>query len=276
MTQTLAVARYTLLEITRRRLLLVFVAVGLFLMAGIAIAPYVLPGNASPTDKLIVSLTGLDAIVPAALVLCALAVGMTVVNHDLDSGAVVSIFAKPVSRESYTGGKLIAALSLVLLVAAIFATGSIIVVGIDGGQAYAVVFWDCAALAANAVLLMLLVMALTVYVNNLIAGAIVLAFNFVAGRVLDLHAMVQNGAITDHAFTAIANAAYWVVPHELTSNLLRTILQMRLDTHELVVRGTDPFKDIPGASNTADIAFWLGYVVLLCALLFLAVRRKQV
>jgi ABC-type transport system involved in multi-copper enzyme maturation permease subunit len=277
MTQAVAVARYTLLEITRRRLVLVVVSLGLALMAAIAITPYVLPGNIAPTAKLIVSLTGLSEVVPTALLLCALAVGMTVINHDLDSGAVVSVFAKPISRESYTGGKLIAAISLVLLIAAIFASGSMIVVGIDGGKVYNVIFWECAALAANAVLLMLLVMALTVYVNNVIAGAIVLAFNFVAGRVLGLHAMVVNGAITDHTFAAIANAVYWLVPHELTSNLQRTLMQMRLDTREVVVFGrVDPFRDIPGASGTADIAFWLGYVALLCGLLFFAVRRKQV
>jgi ABC-type transport system involved in multi-copper enzyme maturation permease subunit len=276
-TQTLAVARYTLLEISRRRLLLVVIAVGLLLMAAIAITPYVLPGNSAPTDKLIVSLSGLHEIVPTALLLCALAIGMTVINHDLDSGAVVSIFAKPVSRESYTGGKLIAAISLVLLIAVIFGAGSMMVIAIDGGQAFGVVFWESAALAANALLLMLLVMALTVYVNNVIAGAIVLAFNFAAGRVLDLHAMVVNGVITDHTFAAIANAVYWIVPHELTSNLQRTLVHMRLDMRELVVFGrADPFKDIPGASNTADIAFWLAYVVAICLLLFWSVRRKQV
>jgi ABC-type transport system involved in multi-copper enzyme maturation permease subunit len=276
-TQTFAVARYTLLEISRRRVLLVVTGVALVLMSAIAIAPYVLPGNSAPADKLIVSLTGLNEIVPTALLLCALAVGMTVINHDLDSGAVVSIFAKPVSRERYTAGKLIAAIGLVLLVAAIFAVGSVLVITIDGGQAYGVVLWESAALAANAVLLMLLVMALTVYVNNVIAGAIVLAFNFVAGRVLDLHAMVMNGAITDHTFEAIANAAYWVVPHELTSNLLRTIVQLRLDTRELVVFGkADPFKDVPGPSNATDVAFWLAYVAAICLLLFFAVRRKQV
>jgi len=277
MTQALAVTRYTLVEITRRRLLLVVIAVGLVLMAAIAIAPYVLPGNAGPTQKLIVSLTGLNTIVPTAVLLCALAIGMTVINHDLDSGAVVSIFSKPVSRESYTAGKLLAAIALVLLVAAIFAAGSMIVLAIDAGQAYDVVFWQCAVIAANALLLMLLVMALTVYMNNVIAGGIVLAFNFVAGRVLDVHAMIQNGVITARAFTAIANAVYWVVPHELTSNMLRTIVQLRLDAHELELRGVaDPLRDVPGASSTTDIAFWLGYVVLLCVLLFLAVRRKQV
>jgi ABC-type transport system involved in multi-copper enzyme maturation permease subunit len=201
---------------------------------------------------------------------------MTVINHDLDSGAVVSIFAKPVSRDAYSGGKLLAAIGLVVLVATIFAVGSIGVVAIDGGNAYGVVFWESAALAANAVLLMLLTMALTVYVNNVIAGGIVLVFNFIAGRVLAAHAMVQNNVITDHTLTTIVNAIYWMVPHELTSNILRQVVQLRLDTHEEVVGGTDPLRDIPGASTTADIAFWAGYVAVLCVLMFLAVRRKQV
>jgi ABC-type transport system involved in multi-copper enzyme maturation permease subunit len=277
MTAAVAVARYTLVEMSRRRLLLVVVAVGLALMAGIAMAPYVLPGNSAEIDRLIVSLTGLNEVVPVALLLCAVAVGMTVINHDLDSGAVVSIFAKPVSRPSYATGKLAAAIALVLMVAGIFTAGSLIVVAVDGGNAFSVVFWACAALAANAVLLMLLVMVLTVYLNNVIAAAIVLTFNFVAGKVLSLHAMVVNGAITAPAFKAVINMVYWAVPHELTSNLQREIVELRLDARELVVFGkADPFRDIPGASNAADIAFWVAYVVAICLLLFWAVRRKQV
>lgn len=275
MTKTLAVARYTLLEVSRRRLLLLLVGLALALMAAIAATPYVLPGNSAAIDKLIVSLEGLHEIVPTAILLVALAVGMTVINHDLESGAVTSIFAKPVSRASYTGGKLVAALALVLLIAAIFAAGSMVVVAIDAGRGYDVVLAQSAVLAANAILLMLLVMALTVYVNNVIAAAIVLAFNFVAGQVLDLHAMVVSGAVTG-AFAAIADTVYWVVPHELSSNLERTILQLRIAAGELHFRGTDPFSDVPGASGTADAIFWLGYVVLICALLFFAVRRKQV
>jgi hypothetical protein len=46
MPQALAVARYTLLELSRRRLLAVIVAIGVVLMAGIAISPHVLPGFA--------------------------------------------------------------------------------------------------------------------------------------------------------------------------------------------------------------------------------------
>jgi ABC-type transport system involved in multi-copper enzyme maturation permease subunit len=136
------------------------------------------------------------------MILCALAVGMTVINHDLDSGAVVSIFAKPVSRASYTGGKVMAATGLLLLIAAIFTAGSLIVVGANGGSVYGVVFWTCAAPAANIVLLMLLVMILTVYINNVVAAALVLIFNYLAMQTQTLHTMVQHNVITD----AIARA----------------------------------------------------------------------
>ncbi len=48
MAQALAVARYTLIELTRRRVLVVIVAIGVVLMAGIAIAPHLLP---QPTPR---------------------------------------------------------------------------------------------------------------------------------------------------------------------------------------------------------------------------------
>lgn len=276
MTQAMAVARYTLVELTRRRLVAVIVLVGLVLSAAIGIAPFVLPNNTTDTAKLIVSLTGLHEIAPNAVLLCALAIGMTVVNHDLDSGAIVSIFATPVSRASYTVGKLLAGASLLLLIVGLFTAGSLIIVALDGGHVYGVVFWAFAALAANVLLLMLLTMALTVYLNNVIAAGIVIAFNYVAGNVLVLFAMVQHNVITDTVLKSIVSVVYWAVPHELASNLERTILQMQLDTRELVVGGGDPLARIPGASTNVDIVFWFGYVAAICLLMFWSVRRKQV
>lgn len=277
MTQALAVARYTLLELTRRRLLVVILAFGVLLMGGIAIAPHVLPGMKSDQDRVIVMLTALAGVVPNAVTLCAFAIGMTVINHDLDSGAVISIFAKPVNRAGYTAGKLLAAISLLLMVAAIFGVGSLLVVAANGGGVYEVVFWTCAALAANIVLLMLLVMVLTVYLNNVVAAAIVFAFNYLAGNVLILHAMVQHNVITDTIAKTLVNVAYWAVPHELTSNLQRQILEMQLSAGNVRFGAGDrPLDRLPGASDVVDIWFWFAYVVAICAVLFWSVRRKQV
>jgi len=277
MTKTLAVARYTLLEIGRRRLLLAIVAIGVVLTAAIAVTPHLLPGNDTNTKKLIVALTGLQEVVPTALLLCAFAIGMTVINHDLDSGAVVSIFAKPVSRASYTLGKLVAALAMLLLIAAIFTSGSLIDTALNGGSVYGVVVWTGLAQAANVVLLMLLVMTLTVYLNNIIAATIGFVFNYAASNVVTLYTMVQQNAITNSVGRVVIDVLYWVVPHHLTSDLERQIQQMRLDTRELVAFGhANAFAGIPGPSGVADVAFWLAYVVLICVLLFWSVRRKQV
>src|SRR5215471_7584434 len=197
MTKTLAVARYTLLEIGRRRLLLAIVAIGVVLTAAIAVTPHLLPGNDTNTKKLIVALTGLQDVVPTALLLCAFAIGMTVINHDLDSGAVVSIFAKPVSRASYTLGKLVAAQAMLLLIAAIFTSGSLIDTALNGGSVYGVVVWTGLAQAANVVLLMLVVMTLTVYLNNIIAAAIGFVFNYAAINDVTLYTMFQQNATTN-------------------------------------------------------------------------------
>jgi ABC-type transport system involved in multi-copper enzyme maturation permease subunit len=275
MSQALAVARYTLIELIRRRLLGVIVAIGVVLTAGIALAPHVLR-QPTPKDGVIVVLTALGAEVPYAITLCAFVIGMTVINHDLDSGAVVSIFAKPMSRSSYTAGKLMAAVSLLLLIAAIFTGGSLAVVAANGGSVYGVVFWTLAALAANIVLLMLLLMVLTVYLNNVVAAAIVLVFHYVAGQVITLNAMVQHNVITDAVGKALIGVAYWGVPHELTSNLQRQILQLQIDTGELRFGGQNPIDRLPDASGAVDIWFWFAYVVAIWSVLFWSVRRKQV
>ena len=58
----LAVARYTLLELSRRRLLLVFAGIAIFLTAGLGIAPLFLPGFTSADDKVVFVLGGISRV----------------------------------------------------------------------------------------------------------------------------------------------------------------------------------------------------------------------
>jgi ABC-type transport system involved in multi-copper enzyme maturation permease subunit len=277
MSEAVAVARYTVLEMSRRRLLLAIVALDILLTVAIGVTPHLMPGNDTDTKRLVVVLSGLVTVVPDAVLLCSLAVGMTVINHDLESGAAVSIFAKPVTRASYTLGKLLAGAAMLILIVAIFTAGSLTIAAFNGGQVYGVMLWSGAALAANSILLMLLVMTLTVYVNNVIAAGIVLAFNYAASNVQTLHAMVQHNVLTNQVGRAIVETAYWAVPHELTSDLQRQIEQMRLASGvDRYMGAGNPMAGIPGPSGAADIAFWLAYVVGISVVLFWAVRRKQV
>lgn len=282
----IAVARYTLLELSRRRLLLVFAGIAILLTAGLGLAPLVLPGMSSADDRAVFVLGGISRVDGLAIELCAFGIGMTVINHDLDSGAVVGILVKPVTRLSYALGKLAAALLLLLLIGAVFTAGSLLVVALDGGGHANVLFWFFAVNAANFMLLMVLVMILTVYLNNIIAAAIVVAFSFVQNQVGALHAIVLSNVITDHILRPAVQAFYWVLPHQLQSNLDRDIAVANFNascatgcpgmkpTPALYL--ADQLSRIPGASGGGDAVYWLAYLLVVCAILYIALRRKQV
>src|SRR6202171_5034197 len=168
-----AVARYTLVELSRRRILLVFFIIGAL---GIALIGIGLKVFASAFNSVVITGPNGTAPDPAKLqrafelsfvnnlidvlgffsLLIAFGIGMTVIYHDLDSGAAVSIFSKPVSRAAFTAGKLAAAIVGVLGVEArlmmfLFGTGNL------GGALWI----ETVTQVANAVTVMLLVMALS-------------------------------------------------------------------------------------------------------------------
>lgn len=286
MRSTFAVARYTLIELSRRRLLLVFGAIALVLTAGLGLAPFVLPNINTADEKTVFVLGGISRVDSLTLELCAFAIGMVVINHDLDSGAIVAILSKPVTRLSYAAGKLAAALCLLLIITGIFTAGSMLVVALDRGNQADVLFWFFAANVGNSLLLMVLVMILTVYLNNIVAAAVVVAFNFVQDQISTLHAAVQNHVITDRILDAIINVIYWIVPHPLVSNLERAIVIAQWNVNcatGCVGMRPSPAQylatelaRLPGASATGDIVYWAGYLLVVGVLLYAAVWRKQV
>jgi ABC-type transport system involved in multi-copper enzyme maturation permease subunit len=274
--RAMAVARYTLVELWRRRVVLVFVVIALVLTAGLGIIPLVAPGFQTGEDRSLFLLTSLSRSAALAVEICAFAVGMTVINHDLDSGAIVAIFAKPVSRLAYAGGKLGAAAVALLFVDVIIAAGSMLVVALNGGGHMAVLFWFYAVTVANMLLVMVLVMILTVYLNNIVAAVIVFVFTFVQDFIGAAHAMVVNHVLSNAWLNAVINIFYWVLPHPLASNLQRDIIETQIRLSEARFEGRSPLDSIPGASGNGDIVYWLAYLAVLCVLLYLAVRRKQV
>jgi ABC-type transport system involved in multi-copper enzyme maturation permease subunit len=89
-----------------------------------------------------------------ALLICAVGVGMTVIRNDLDSGAIVAILAKPVSRLAYTAGKMTAGALLLLAVDGLFSLATIGLLAVNGGSHVGVLPSFFAVLAANAVIWM--------------------------------------------------------------------------------------------------------------------------
>jgi ABC-type transport system involved in multi-copper enzyme maturation permease subunit len=301
---TLAVARYTLLELSRRRLLLVFFIIGALGLAAIGtafkIAATVSPasisfggpdGSVAPSQATLDRLSELQFvsqmidIVGFFALLIAFAIGMTAIYHDLESGAAVAIFSKPVSRLAFTAGKVIAALIAMFVIVGVLSLETRLITSLFGGGLEGALWVETVAAVANASLLMLIVLALSAWMNNIIAAVVAFVYNAVAGIVVALHAVSVGGGLGDNALVKTGlDVAYWIVPHPLMSDAKRQLAQAEFDAFSQSVppgQGGGPsvgdfLNSVPGASGVGDILWWAFLVALMATLLYLAVRRRQV
>lgn len=299
MNGTAAVARYTLLELTRRRILLVFVIVGALGIALIATALRVFSsltgniqfsgpaGNADPaTLNRALQLSFVSDLIGALglfALLIAFGIGMTAIYHDLESGAAISIFSKPVSRAAFAAGKVGAAIVAMLAIVGLLGIEARLLMflfGSAGGLDQAL--WaEIAAQVANAVTLMLLVMALSTWMNNIIAAVVAFIYNAVAGIVVALHTQDLAGLLGDNGIVKVGlTILYWLVPHELISDAPRQIAKAEIEMFTNRGNGGpsvgQTLAGIPGASNAGDIAWWVFGVLVFASLVYFAVRRRQV
>ena len=300
---TLAVARYTLLELSRRRLLLVFFIIGALGLAAIGtifkIAATVSPasisfggpdGTYSPDPATLDRLTELQFasqlidIVGFFALLIAFAIGMTAIYHDLESGAAVGIFSKPVSRLAFTAGKVVAALVAMFVIVGVLSLETRLITSLFGGGLEGALWVETVAAVANASLLMLIVLALSTWMNNIIAAVVAFVYNAVAGIVVLLHSALVAGSLGDNALVKTGlNIAYWIVPHHLMSDAKRQLAQAEFDMFSKAIPPGQPgptaadfVNAVPGASDVADIIWWAFLVALMASLVYLAVRRRQV
>jgi ABC-type transport system involved in multi-copper enzyme maturation permease subunit len=301
---TVAVARYTLVELSRRRILLVFFIIG---AVGIALIGIGLKVFSSAFSNVVISGPNGTAPDPAKLqrafelgfvndligalaffsLLIAFGIGMTVIYHDLESGAAVSIFSKPVSRAAFTVGKVAAAVVAMIAIVGVLSLEARLMMLLFGTGGLGEALWiETVTQVANAVTVMLLVMALSTWMNNIVAAIVAFVYNGVAGFAVLLHSQLVAGFLGDNQVLKVGvNIAYWLVPHSLMSDARRQIalaefqLLSSLDTS--TPRGQGPTADqivagIPGASGAGDIIWWVFIVCLFAGLAYYAVRRRQV
>ena len=300
MNGTLAVARYTLIELTRRRLLLVFFIVGVAGIAGLALLLYlasnlagtnvvVVGPGATPPDpaklkqvteyqfvNLLLSVLGLFTL------LISIAVGMTAIYHDLDSGAAVSIFSKPVSRAAYTIGKVCAAAVGMTVIVGLLSAEARLLMFLFGGGLEQALWVESVASVANGLAMMLLVLALSTWMNNVVAVVVALVYRGVEQFVITLHQASVAGYLgTNQLVGDAVNVAFWLVPHPLTSDAAREIARAEITMFAPPPGQQGPdvnqaVASIPGASGTGDILWWIFVVVVFALLVYVAVRRRQV
>ncbi|HEY8797936.1 MAG TPA: ABC transporter permease subunit [Candidatus Dormibacteraeota bacterium] len=294
MNGTLAVARYTLLELSRRRILLVFFVVG---AVGIVLLGVFLKiANTLATRGTAQSVNGATQLDPAQMnqlleavfvtyllgalgifsLLIAFAIGMTAIYHDLESGTAVSLFSKPISRLAYTIGKISAAVAALVLVVGVLAIEARLAMLLFGGGLEGALTAEVLAVVANTVVVMLIVLALSTWMNNIIAAVVAfIYYDVVAALVVTIRNLTDQGVIDNGFLKGVFDVLYWVVPHELTSSASGDIArEIQLSGGGSANAAT--LAAIPPASGAGDILWWAFLVIVFSSLVYVAVRRRQV
>jgi ABC-type transport system involved in multi-copper enzyme maturation permease subunit len=297
---TLAVARYTLVELSRRRILLVFFVIGALGIAAIGIVLKIIssvspisfsgpPGSPALDPSQLSRITELQfvtqlmSVISFFALLIAFAIGMTAIYHDLESGAAVSIFSKPVSRLAFTTGKVLAAVLSMIVIVGLLSLETRLVMTLFGGGLEGALWVETVAAVANAALLMLIVLALSTWMNNIIAAVVAFVYNFAASVVVTLHAALSGGGFGSNEIVKLVfNVAYWLVPHQLMSDARKQLARAEFDLFSKQSQGgpgptaADFINSVPGASSIQDIIWWVFLVALMATLVYVAVRRRQV
>ena len=294
MNGTLAVARYTLLELSRRRILLVFFVVGA--VGTVLLGVFLKIANALATRGTAQSVNGATQLDPAQMnqlleavfvtyllgalgifsLLIAFAIGMTAIYHDLESGTAVSLFSKPISRLAYTIGKISAAVAALVLVVGVLGIEARLAMLLFGGGLEGALTAEVLAVVANTVVVMLIVLALSTWMNNIIAAVVAfIYYDVVAALVVTIRNLIHQGVIDNGFLKGVFDVLYWVVPHELTSSASGDIArEIQLSGGGSANAAT--LAAIPPASGAGDILWWAFLVIVFSSLVYVAVRRRQV
>jgi ABC-type transport system involved in multi-copper enzyme maturation permease subunit len=289
----MAVARYTLVELSRRRILLVFLILGVvgivllggglkFLYSFLSSSSGAAPANADPAafnrflELLFVNY--LFSALGTFGLLIAYAIGMTAIYHDLDSGAAVSIFSKPVSRLGFAAGKVAAAVAALVVIMAVLALEARFVMFLFGGGLENALTLEALAVVANTLVLMLIVLALSTWMNNIVAAVVAFVYyNVLSGVVVFVHNLVDNGVIGNQVVKTIVDIVYWLFPHQLVSSAAGDLARAQIALSGSTPQdGSQALASIPAASGVGDILWWVFVVCFFSGMLYYAVRRRQV
>ena len=295
---TLAVARYTLLDLSRRRILLVFLIIGAVGIAAIGIGLRVFSsaftrgvrfgpaGTEVDPAKVnrfldLMFVTDLVGALGLFALLIAFGIGVTAIYHDLESGAAVAIFSKPVSRLAFTVGKVGAAVAALIAIVGVLSIEATLVGLLFGGGLEQTLAVEAVAQVANAITLMLIVLALSTWMNNIVAAIVAFIYQAAGWFAVALHAQMVAGFLGDNAFLKVLlNVLYWLVPRQLTSDAPRELVKAELELfsspNQTNANIAQALAAVPGASGATDIIWWAFVVAVMATLVYIAVRRRQV
>lgn len=283
----LVVARYTLLSIVRRRWLAFAGAVGLVLLVIDGTYSkgndHVLPNSftAQIPHRLAYQVFQSSASITAAIVGgLAMVVAMSVVRDDLSTGAAELLLTKPLPRPWYALGK-VATLAVSVAAIAALAAGLrvlVLLLVMDDSAYVADSLLDTLAIAADAFVLGLVVLAISPWGSSL-AAALVATILFLVATM----AAPQMDRIARHDIVQ-PEATYVMVAYDLSPRLLSgprhpySIDDTPICTSTVSGEPSCTFRATPVAtsrpgSSALDVLAWAAYAVGMTAVMLLGIRR---
>ncbi|HEX2180081.1 MAG TPA: ABC transporter permease subunit [Actinomycetota bacterium] len=269
MNPVVTIARASVTEHVRRKLVIFFLA--LALLAGAGLIYVSLNDDLSSTVQ--GAAVGLATVLSVTLLqgmatLAAVAVSMNNIGRPFADGEAMLVLARPVARWQYALGRLLASVALVAALCLVIATLLQGVNLIEDRNLGAELWGHWAAQAFNLTLLVAITTLMSALFNNPVLAAFVAFFVYASSSfVSTLYLFVHTGRIGGAA-RVIITLLWYLTPKTMLSPLA-------LDRLE---RG----GDLSGASSMllisstgARIAWAIAYLVVTLGLTFFAVQRKE-
>ena len=145
-----------------------------------------------------------------------------------------------------------------------------------GGGLEGALTGEVLAVVANSVVVMLIVLSLSTWMNNIVAAVVTFVYyNVITGVISFVHNLADNGVITNNVVKTIFDIVYWVVPHQLVSSAVSDVARAQVGFSGSQ-SSSQALAGIPQASGPGDIAWWAFTVCVFAGLVYYSVRRRQV
>ncbi|MGQ0678371.1 MAG: ABC transporter permease [Actinomycetota bacterium] len=267
MSALLTIARASLTEHFRRKLILFFVLICVVIVAGLAY----LTLSRGTNSAIVGALVGLGAaaslgLLPLTITLAAVAVSMNNVGRPFSDGEAMVILARPLARWHYVAGRLLAGAAVIAGLCLFAALLMQTVRALDGGSFDAGLWGHWATTAFNLTILVALVTLFSSLFNAPVLAALTGYFVYASSNLFaTLYLAVAAGQLTGTP-AAIVSAGYYLTPRTLSS--------------PLGGRGLAPesgiASDVLIPSTGGRVGWAVGYLAVAVALSIVAAGRKDV
>lgn len=268
MSVVLTIARASVTEHVRRKLILFFALIALIVTGSLAYLTFNRDAQLDLID-VVVGIGGAASLglLPFITTLAAVAVSMNNIGRPFSDGEAMLILSRPVARWQYAAGRLLGSIAVVVglcLFSSLLMQGVLLV---DRGDLDPRLWGHWATTAFNLSILVSMTTLLSSLLNAPVLAAFISYFVYtLSGAASALYLLVTSARATGPIAAAIATL-YYATPRKLTSPLA---------AGELNGASAGSLADAVALPSGAGLAVWaIAYMAIMLLLTFVVVQRKD-